>query len=558
MKNLLLIVLAITVDILTMGCQRSTTAAVLPASANATEPWTPPVVPKVPSDQRVDDIRARFQKLSHPINYSYVVDHRGATFDLKGMDPTYGHLELHRGTRRLAEECTLTELIHALWPYLDGPDRCSDAYIMLNAKLNTRMQDEYHYVRGNIENLKKECRRALLQDDEWYPHKVLFDYEEVRAAWRDPVKRKQYIDGMQEALQDQKLRAENPLEVKNLLMLLSMLDAKEATSTFCEYMFYDWRTASDYRLGCEDDIKPIANNQVLRKSHNVYVAPVPCTTYLPRLGAGTITNVLGRLADCTKEELSVLPGGGAAPAFAVNYFIRLGYSEPKARAAITAYKLAHSDLSERQKAALDEIMEAITTKKYRTDALLDVTEPAKRTWAPSFDTEPWPNTIESRGFKFHLKCHQAIVLGYTGKDKNIVIPSEVSGIPVRIIAKYAFMQNTLTGIEIPESVTNIGEAAFCYCMQLTNLVLSSGLVNIEPHAFEQCRALKQVIIPETVSYIGYFAFSYCSERQWSIYFKGSPPTIHPDAFFSSSVTIYHDANKTNWPTTFGGNKTTVW
>ena len=83
-------------------------------------------------------------------------------------------------------------------------------------------------------------------------------------------------------------------------------------------------------------------------------------------------------------ERSVTTGGGGTTAFAVLYFIELGFTESQAVEAIDTYKRQHAGLSVQQIASLDAILEAIRTKQFRTDDLLKNREPNVHTWAPSY------------------------------------------------------------------------------------------------------------------------------------------------------------------------------
>ena len=63
---------------------------------------------------------------------------------------------------------------------------------------------------------------------------------------------------------------------------------------------------------------------------------------------------------------------------------------------------------------------------------------------------------------------------------------------------------------MPNSVTNIGWNAFGYCVVLTNVSLSTGLVSIESSAFRDCRSLKNITIHDGLKSIGNGAFWDCS------------------------------------------------
>ncbi len=77
------------------------------------------------------------------------------------------------------------------------------------------------------------------------------------------------------------------------------------------------------------------------------------------------------------------------------------------------------------------------------------------------------------------------------------------------IADHAFAgQFRLGSINIPESVTYIGDYAFHNC-PLFRITLPQGLTHIGNYAFQWCEKLIEIEIPENVTYIGEAALSNC-------------------------------------------------
>lgn len=77
------------------------------------------------------------------------------------------------------------------------------------------------------------------------------------------------------------------------------------------------------------------------------------------------------------------------------------------------------------------------------------------------------------------------------------------------IAGYAFAgQFRLGSIDIPESVTYIGDYAFHHC-PFYRIKLPQGLTHIGDYAFQWCEKLIEIDIPENVTYIGEAALSNC-------------------------------------------------
>ena len=64
-------------------------------------------------------------------------------------------------------------------------------------------------------------------------------------------------------------------------------------------------------------------------------------------------------------------------------------------------------------------------------------------------------------------------------------------------------------IDIPNSVTSIGNSAFSGCGGLTRVTIPNSVTSIGDHAFGGCGGLTSVTIPNSVTSIGYAAFSSC-------------------------------------------------
>ena len=90
--------------------------------------------------------------------------------------------------------------------------------------------------------------------------------------------------------------------------------------------------------------------------------------------------------------------------------------------------------------------------------------------------------------------------------KNTIIPNSVTS-----IGDYAFCGcSSLTSVTIPNSVTSIGYYAFGHCSSLTSVTIGNGVTSIGKYAFYGCSSLTSVTIPNSVISIGGSAFSGCS------------------------------------------------
>lgn len=82
---------------------------------------------------------------------------------------------------------------------------------------------------------------------------------------------------------------------------------------------------------------------------------------------------------------------------------------------------------------------------------------------------------------------------------------------VMLICDWAFYNSDLQHIVIPDSVTEIGEGAFCNCTALKELVLPDSVTRIDDSAFRGCSALKKFVIPDSVVEFGWGILSGCDK-----------------------------------------------
>lgn len=97
-------------------------------------------------------------------------------------------------------------------------------------------------------------------------------------------------------------------------------------------------------------------------------------------------------------------------------------------------------------------------------------------------------------------------------DEYIMIPEHSpNGDRVTQIKALAFAWNDkVKSIQIPETVTFIGEGAFQDCVNLERVNLPSKIKIINSYTFNGCKKMKEITIPAGVYYIGEEAFADCT------------------------------------------------
>lgn len=114
-----------------------------------------------------------------------------------------------------------------------------------------------------------------------------------------------------------------------------------------------------------------------------------------------------------------------------------------------------------------------------------------------------------------------------GAQGELVIPSQIKGISVEKIDILAFEGVAgLTKINLPDTLTEIADAAFLDCIGLSNLSLPSSLVSIGENAFAGC------------------------DNIVSVYFEGSAPAVGVGPFTGVKASAYVTPSHVQ---SFGGN-----
>ena len=185
---------------------------------------------------------------------------------------------------------------------------------------------------------------------------------------------------------------------------------------------------------------------------------------------------------------------------------------------------------------------------------------AKRGWAaikiPDY-MEPisGPQLDEATGLIYELSDGCAIVTGYSGAAAFLTLPETLGGAPLTTLRAGAFPEETaLTGVFVPDCVSDIAEGAFAASITLSSypgsaahlaavrdglpfeavawpktLVLPENLTRIEAGAFANLPGVQCVDLSHTnVRAIEANAFADCDSLR-AILMPDTPVTIHEDA-----------------------------
>ena len=133
---------------------------------------------------------------------------------------------------------------------------------------------------------------------------------------------------------------------------------------------------------------------------------------------------------------------------------------------------------------------------------------------------------------------------------------------VTTIGENAFSDCTgLTSVTLPANLTTIGGAAFAGCTGLTSVDLSANLTTIGRSAFDGCTGLTSITLPANLTQIGGGAFAGCTGLK-SIGLPANLTTIGGYAFYGcTDLTSAFFADKKGWKVydnnSYSGTSTTI-
>ena len=127
------------------------------------------------------------------------------------------------------------------------------------------------------------------------------------------------------------------------------------------------------------------------------------------------------------------------------------------------------------------------------------------------------------------------ITGYTGSEKNLVVPATLDGNAVTAIGAKAFHKNTsLRSITIPGTVKTIGANAFRDCTEFRTVTLNEGLVSIAANAFIHTD-LRAVTFPASLERLGQYAF-YNNPSLKTVVFKSAVCGFEGDSDWEKNYT----------------------
>lgn len=104
-----------------------------------------------------------------------------------------------------------------------------------------------------------------------------------------------------------------------------------------------------------------------------------------------------------------------------------------------------------------------------------------------------PDAVRAQ-FTFTTNNGAITITGYTGTNSIVIVPSSTNGYPVMAIGDSAFAGQSVTMVNIPNSITSIGNDVFYYCTNLANASIPNSVTNIGSDVFYYCIGLTNIAV----------------------------------------------------------------
>ena len=162
---------------------------------------------------------------------------------------------------------------------------------------------------------------------------------------------------------------------------------------------------------------------------------------------------------------------------------------------------------------------------------IKIPDTAKAIGNNAFAGTPW---IEAKRKISPFVCSDSGKVLLDGKacTGDIVIPDTIERINEEAFSK----NNDLTGVTIPETVTEFGAAVFAECDALKHVELPANLKRVPETMFAFSEGLEQIKLPDSVQEIGMGVFLECTALK-SVELPDGLKTVGEGAFLSCEKLI---------------------
>ena len=122
------------------------------------------------------------------------------------------------------------------------------------------------------------------------------------------------------------------------------------------------------------------------------------------------------------------------------------------------------------------------------------------------------STVGHAQFTYTTNADNTLTItDYSGGSASVSIPSNFNGRTVTCLGDDSFNGSySMASVEIPASVTNIGNRTFYLCTNLTGVVIPNNVIQLGREAFSECSRLSSLTLGSGTKSIGDWSFHNCT------------------------------------------------
>ena len=144
--------------------------------------------------------------------------------------------------------------------------------------------------------------------------------------------------------------------------------------------------------------------------------------------------------------------------------------------------------------------------------------------------------LESGDWRYYINDDgTATIDSFTGEAEEVIVPSEIDGVDVVTIGHGSFIWDNLTSIEIPDSVTTIGEYAFSGCESLTSIEIPDSVTTIGNGTFARCNQLADIKVSPNNKYYAVIDHALFDKKEMTL--LAYPAGLDDDTYSIPSGTL---------------------
>ena len=151
----------------------------------------------------------------------------------------------------------------------------------------------------------------------------------------------------------------------------------------------------------------------------------------------------------------------------------------------------------------------------------------------------WAKWTDPSLFEYEFQGDNALITGFRGEAKELVIPGKIDGKVVTKITENSFKNLDIKKVILPPTIKDIENGAFCDC-QLEEVILFDNIEKISDYSFKDCNSIKTLRINAASApvYAGTYYATFPDKMDYLQSLSSDYPNMKKLVLFSGSSTRF--------------------